>query len=115
MTKMLLVDVKNREVKPVDCNGLEDYYNLIGCRCIGIVRRKIGQQYFEIVVDDEGLFAEEPIVSAIDADFSQALVGNLLIAGGEVTEDGELTDITEAEAGYITGMFKAVGCLLIDY
>lgn len=115
MTKMLLVDVKNKEVKPVECNGLDDYYKYIGCRCIDIIRRKIGTRYFEIIVDDEGLFAEEPIVSAIDTDFNQVLVGNLLIAGGEVTEDGELTDITEAEIGYISGMFKALGVLLIDY
>ena len=35
--KMLLLDVKNREVKMVEANGLDDYYRLIGCRTIDII------------------------------------------------------------------------------
>ena len=34
--KYLLLDVKNREVKTVEANGLDDYYELIGCRNIDI-------------------------------------------------------------------------------
>ena len=40
--KMLLLDVENKEIKMVEANGLNDYYELIGCRCIDIVRRTIG-------------------------------------------------------------------------
>lgn len=64
--KMLLLDVYNNEVKMVEVNGLDDYYKYIGCSCIDIVRRKIGDLTVEIVCDDEGTFVEHPKVSAID-------------------------------------------------
>ena len=98
--KMLLLDVYNNEVKMVEVNGLEDYYKYIGCRCIDIVRRKIGDLTVEIVCDDEGTFVEDPKVSAIDVAYRVRLVGNLLVAGGEVI-DGNLTELTEEEVEYI--------------
>ena len=95
--KMLLLDVKNREVKMVEANGLDDYYRLIGCRCIDIVSRTIGDVKVEIVLDDEGAIIDKPKVSAIDIDGTPMLFGNLLVASGRVTEDGELTELTKAE------------------
>ena len=57
---------------------------------IDITRRKVGGKYFDIIVDDEGLFAEKPTVSAIDSNGDPALVGNLLFCnhdgqGGETS------------------------------
>lgn len=98
--KMLLLDVHNNELKVVEVNGLEDYYKYIGCSVIDIVRRKIGDLTVEIVCDDEGTFAEHPKVSAIDIIGKPCLVGNLLVAGGEVI-DGNLTELTEEEIEYI--------------
>ena len=98
--KMLLLDVYNNEVKMVEVNGLDDYYKYIGCSCIDIVRRKIGDLTVEIVCDDEGTFVEDPKVSAIDTAGRVCLVGNLLVAGGEVI-DGNLTELTEEEVEYI--------------
>lgn len=98
--KMLLLDVYNNEVKMVEANGLDDYYKYIGCRCIDIVRRKIGDLTVEIICDDEGTFVEDPKVSAIDVSGRACLVGNLLVAGGEVI-DGNLTELTEEEIDYI--------------
>ena len=89
--KMLFLDVKNKEVKMVESNGLDDYYRLIGCRCIDIVSRTIGDVRVEIVIDDEGALVKNPKVSAIDIDGTPMLFGNLLVASGRVTEDGELT------------------------
>ena len=66
--KMLLLDVKNREVKVVEPNTLDDYYNLIGCRTIDIVRRWIGDVVVEIMIDDEGALVDNPKVSAIGVD-----------------------------------------------
>ena len=99
--KMLLLDVVNKDVKMVEANGLNDYYELIGCRCIDIVRRTIGDVEVEIVIDDEGLFVENPKVSAISVDGTPMLFGNLLIASGRVTDDGELTELTEEEVDEI--------------
>ena len=95
--KMLLLDVKNRDVKMVEANDLEDYYRLIGCRTIDIVSRTIGDVKVEIVCDDEGALVNNPKVSAIDIDGTPMLFGNLLVASGRVTEDGELTELTKAE------------------
>lgn len=94
---MLLLDVKNREVKVVEPNTLDDYYNLIGCRTIDIVRRWIGDVVVEIMIDDEGAIIENPKISAIGVDGTPMLYGNLLIASGRVTDDGELTELTGAE------------------
>ena len=95
--KMLLLDVKNRDVKMVEANELDDYYRLIGCRTIDIVSRTIGDVKVEIVCDDEGALVNNPKVSAIDIDGTPRLFGNLLVASGRVTEDGELTELTRAE------------------
>ena len=95
--KMLLLDVKNREVKMVEANELDDYYRLIGCRTIDIVSRSIGDVRVEIVIDDEGALVDKPKASAIDIDGTPMLFGNLLVASGRVTEDGELTELTQEE------------------
>ena len=95
--KMLLLDVKNRDVKMVEANDLEDYYRLIGCRTIDIVSRTIGDVRVEIVLDDEGAIINNPKVSAIDIDGTPMLFGNLLVASSRVTDDGELTELTQEE------------------
>ena len=95
--KMLLLDVENKEVKVVEANTLDDYRKFIGCRYIDIVRRWIGDVVVEIVIDDEGATIDNPKVSAIGVDGTPMLYGNLLIASGRVTDDGELTEINSAE------------------
>ena len=95
--KMLLLDVENKEIKMVEANGLNDYYELIGCRCIDIVRRTIGDVEVEIVIDDEGALVNQPKISAISPEGTPILYGNLLVASGRVTDDGELTELDEDE------------------
>lgn len=99
--KYLLLDVKNREFKMVEANGLDDYYRLIGCRTIDIVNRIIGDVRVEIVIDDEGALVKNPKVSAINIDGTPMLYGNLLIASGRVTDDGDLAELTEKEVDEI--------------
>lgn len=99
--KFLLLDVKNREIKTVEANGLDDYYKIIGCRTIDIISRSIGDVRVEIVIDDEGALVEHPKVSAISIDGTPMLFGNLLVASSRVTEDGELTELTEKEVDEI--------------
>lgn len=101
--KMLMIDVENRKVEMVEANTLKDYYKLIGCRTIDIISHSIGDVRVEIVIDDEGALVESPKVSAISPEGTPALYGNLLIASGRVTEDGELTELTEAEIDEIMG------------
>lgn len=95
--KMLMIDVVKKNVRLVEANTLDDYYRLIGCRTIDIVHAWIGDVEVNVVLDDEGLLVEKPKVSAIRIDGTKLFFGNLLIAGGKVTEDGELTELTEEE------------------
>ena len=95
--KMLFLDVHNNRIKMVNANGLDDYYELIGCRTIDIIHRRIGDVEVEIVLDDEGCLVKNPKVSAISIDGTPMLYGNLLIASGRVTDDGELTELTKEE------------------
>lgn len=98
--KMLLVDVKNGEFREVQAGGLDDYYELIGCRVIDIVCRRIGGKRYEIICDDEGLYEELPQISAVDIQEYPMLVGNLLIAGP--AEEGELTDLTDEDIKHLS-------------
>lgn len=95
--KMLLLDVENREVKMVEANDLEDYHRFIGCRTIDIVSRYIGDVRVEIVLDDEGALVKNPKISAISINGTPMMFGNLLVASGRVTDDGELTELTDDE------------------
>ena len=95
--KMLFLDVHNNRIKMVNANGLDDYYELIGCRTIDIIHRRIGDVEVEIVLDDEACLVKNPKVSAISIDGTPMLYGNLLIASGRVTDDGELTELTKEE------------------
>ena len=95
--KMLLLDVENKKVKVVEANGLNDYYKFIGCNYVDIIHRRIGDIEVEIVIDDEGALVENPKISAIDVTGEPMLFGNLLVASGRVTDDGELTELTQDE------------------
>lgn len=85
--KMFLVDVNNNQTKVVDAEGLQDYYQLIGCELVDIVFRRIGGKWFNIICDDEGALKRDPKISAIDSLCNAMLVGNLLIASGEINDD----------------------------
>lgn len=97
---MYLIDVINEKAEVVKADGLDDFYRLIDCDTIDIVTRKIGRRYYDIICDDNGLFADGPKISAIDDCGSIMLVGNLLIAGLH-DEEGELTDLTDDDIAYI--------------
>ena len=74
---------------------LNVFYELIGCRCIDIVQRKIGHKYFDVICDDEGALKEDCIVSAVDTQFRQMLVGNLIISKSD--DEGNLIDLSDKD------------------
>lgn len=79
-----LIDVENGKHGPVEVKGddhLEQFYRLIGCRCIDIAVRKVGETYYNVVLDDEGLLVADPITSAIDRTRYGMLAGNLVLFG----------------------------------
>lgn len=92
-----LVDTEKKTSGKVEIvPNLETYYSLLNCDLIDIVTRKIGGRYYDIIVDDEGLFKSEPKISAQVEDGS-FLVGNLLVLGTPDADDeeGKETGLTE--------------------
>lgn len=82
-------------------DNLNTYYELIKCRSIDIVRRRIAGKLFEIICDDEALLIQNPKISAIN-DFGQPMLsGNLIIVGETITEEGDLTGLTNDEVEHI--------------
>lgn len=81
------------DVKQMDiADELETYYELIDCRCIDIVTRKIGKERYDIVCDDEGLLAGKNPTAALDATGMPMLVGNLIICRHDGADLAGLTD-----------------------
>lgn len=72
---------------------LEKYYDILNCRCIDIVTRKIGDKYFDIICDDEALLKGDPILTAISRDKKSYLFGNLLIVNSD--NDGNLRSLSK--------------------
>ena len=92
--KVVYLNVEGRGLPTVidDEDELEVFYKLIGCRCIDIVPLKIGHKYYDVICDDEGLFKDDAIISAVDTQFRKMLVGNLIISKSD--EEGELIDLS---------------------
>ena len=99
--KAILVDVEKENVKVIEIErNLDTYYKLIGCQCIDIATRTIGGKLYDIICDDEGLFCENPKISAIDKHFQPMLVGNLIITG-VANNAGNLTSLTDDDVEHI--------------
>lgn len=87
---------------------LKGYYKLLDCDTIDITRRKIGGKYYDIICDDEGLFKETVMVSAVDGNNEAMLVGKLLICNhDEKGNEASLTqdDILNIEANVCKRVF----------
>lgn len=64
---------------------LDEYYRLIGCRCVDFAVREIDGHPYNIVLDDEGLLKPNRIAAiSVQSDMwgnQERLAGNLLIFG----------------------------------
>ena len=77
----------------------ETFHKLLKCNTIDIVRRGILTNYYQIIVDDEGLFRENRKVSAISLSKGYCpLVGNLIICK---SQGEDLIGLTDDEARII--------------
>lgn len=116
---LLLLDVKSGSgLTEVQCGNLNDYYKHLKCDTIDIARRKIGNKYFDIFIDDVGLYDDSPIVSAIFADGTPALVGNLIFANHDAQgntislSDEDVETITKSIVTAIQGEKRWPVCLI---
>lgn len=95
--KAYYIDPRNdiaeaREITP----ELSTYYDMLHCDTIDIVNRGLTNtdRRFDIICDDNGLYADDVRISAIDDCGSPMLVGALLVVG-EADEDGNETSLDD--------------------
>ena len=101
MERVLVLDVEKGEIREVEISeNIETIYRELGCDTFDIANRKIGDRRFDIFCDDNGLFRDKPIVSAINADhFSPMLVGNLLFANHD--SEGRTVGLSDEDVAVI--------------
>ena len=94
MARLLVLDViDGKGLYEAECNELDDYYRHLKCDCFDVATRKIGDRYFDMFVDDEGLFKDPAIPSVFDSDMNPMLVGNVVFANHD--EYGETTSLSD--------------------
>lgn len=86
---------------------LQDFYDALKCDCFDVACRKIGDKYFDIFVDDIGLFSDNPIPSALDENLQPMLVGNLVFANHD--NEGNTTSLSDEEIQIIKDKSIMVG------
>lgn len=96
MANLLCLDVKNRNVYELTCNELQDFYKALDCDCFDIARLYIGGKYFDCFVDDNGLFREVILPSAINKKTNEILlVGNIVFAHHD--REGNTTSLSKED------------------
>lgn len=100
MARCLVLDVlTGKGLYEKECNELQDYYDALGCDCFDIATRKIDGRYFDMFVDDVGLFSDNPIPSALDKDMKPMLVGNIVFANHD--NEGNTTSLLDEDIDHI--------------
>ena len=96
--KGLLIDVHKRlGVNVIEFEDtLDNLYKLCDCDLIDITERKVGDNWYDFVVDDEGLFKQPAIPSVYDTNREPMLVGNVLICSHD--EEGNLASLTDEQS-----------------
>lgn len=79
-------------------DDLDEFYKIIECDTIDIVARKIGNTYYDIICDDEGLFKDNPIVSVVSEDGLPLICGTIIICN---SKEGNLTSLKEGDIDII--------------
>ncbi len=115
--KYVFIESGTATSKVVDIDGeLKDFYRLIGCECITMIRRKFGDSYYDIIADDEALLKNDSLPVAITFDDNghtiEYLFGNILVT----KTDGEGCDVslTDEDISLITDKGLLLNALTMD-
>ena len=95
--KGLLIDVSRlKGVNEIEFEDtLENLYKLCDCRLIDVAERKVGDHWYDIVVDDEGLLKQDPIPSVFDGKQQPMLAGCALFVNHD--DEGNFTSLTDEQ------------------
>ena len=111
--KGVLIDVMSNTAKVVEIEkSLKSYYKILNCDLIDITSRYIGGKLFDIICDDEGLFKEDFIASAVTSYNRIALVGNLFVVKFDGKDDE--TSLDDEDIEHILNHVKQVKCNLYE-
>lgn len=92
-------------------DDLDYFYERLECHLVEIDERKIGKRICNVIADEEGLYTDCPMISAIDNYGRVMFVGPLIVAGG-VDEEGNLHGLTFADAKEIQNLVLDMGTRL---
>jgi len=111
MVKMFFLNVKKGSFGTVEIEPtLSEYYRLIGCTCIDMVTRELKDEVYDIILDDEGLLKEKPLISSVDSEGNPMTVGNLLFT--RCNDEGEEVGITDDD---IKNIISSIGFGFSDF
>lgn len=106
--KFLVINAKERKITVEEFDKrptLADLYTMLDCDCIDITERKIGDEWFNITCDDEGLLKMNPIMSASSlTNPNDILVGNLLFS--DYDDEGEEIGLTDTRIEFLKEHIK---------
>ena len=99
--RTLLLDVENDKAEIIEIeNTLDAFYDKLNCDCIDIVERKIDGKTFDVMCDDNGLFAvSKPKISAINDMGEVMFVGNLMFFNEN--GEGHIVSLSDADISHI--------------
>lgn len=104
--------IETRKLFTDEDTFLHEYYKILNCDTIDIISRKIGNNYYDIICDDEGLLKANPIPSMLvvdDADrIIQFLVGNIYIVKHD--EDGNEISLNNDEIDEVMSNIYIISC-----
>lgn len=123
MANMLLLDVEKQELREVECNGLEDYYKEIDCRCtdikeVFIINRNTKKSmYIDVIYDDEFLLTNNRKIPSVlyvteRNSLETFLLGNVLFA--RHNKDGEIESLTDEQMEFIKSCMENIPFEVID-
>jgi len=96
----LLVSVFDNQVYEVDLDDkepLEIAYQVMDCSTVDVVRNvRIGTHIYDILVDDEGLYRDNPKPSAKCSNAKQVLYGNIIVLNADDNE-GNWSSLTKKD------------------
>ena len=120
--KGFLIDVENSNPYIAEIDGsTKSYHQILKCDIFTIATRRIGENYYDIYCDDEGLMKSKYFVSAMSSEHEIMLVGNLFVV--KSNDEGKAISLTDEEIEevkrHLIPIFDECGryypCLICDY
>ena len=109
--KAFWVDRETNKAQIVETNGgLEDMYRMCHCRCIDITVVSIKHMPFNVVVDDEGLLVDKPMITVFDQFGEPMLAGSVVFFG----VDKETYELTSLDKRHLDALLERTGMAVMS-